>query len=61
MGEVKAPTVDKIEVAPAMIEAGLGRILRYIALEPTEDEMREAVVEIYRAMVVASTKAMTAT
>ncbi len=50
--------VDAIEITPEMIEAGMDEFYGHpiIADEPTEDEVRKAIIETYRAMALAYRK-----
>ena len=40
----------KIEITPAMMEAGRKALYGFRIQEPDDDEMREAVAEVFKAM-----------
>jgi len=51
--EAGAPE-DEIEISAAMIEAGLGALYRFHINDPDDDEMRRAVVAVFKSMFKAS-------
>ena len=47
--EPEIASTEAVDVTPSMIEAAMNVMWRYVN-EPSEDEVREGVIAIYRAM-----------